>query len=436
MSKYNLAKIKLFLTTILVFIQSCFHGKPNWIESRPQNVQYYHGIGFASLLESDNPKELARQYAINEIASQIKINISSNMEVIVFDFNGSVENTVNSVTKSRFNLLIPELEFIDYFELHNGIYYYVRLNKERYKISVQRLRLNAVETAMNFIDKADKVLSAESFELIQKAWIEILPFNDEPISVTFNGEEWYLYALIKDRIYSYLNRLNVKIELDKQVLKTFIDKRNYLTINVYDNMKKGIAGIPIKLNLPNETLTLYTNNNGALNHSMIVNSQTGVFEVLYGVDVVILLKDFKLGDNALDIRSKIGSESFEVVPSKATIVSNEINHGMILEKPILEPFVEEYFSGVLEFGDNPPEIKILIDSNTIKKSKRMGNNFPYFSFGNTNLKFVNTKNNVQIFSTQILDIKGADFHSQEVAGLRAYENMLIELGERLVKIDN
>ena len=182
MTKYNPAIIKLFLTTILIFIQSCFYGKPNWIESRPQNVQYYHGIGFASSLESDNPKELARQYAITEIASQIKINISSNMEVIVSDFNGSMENTINSVTESRFNLLIPELEFIDYFELNNGIYYYVRLNKERYEISIQRLRLNAIETAINFIDKADKVLSAESFEFIQKAWIEILPFNDEPIS--------------------------------------------------------------------------------------------------------------------------------------------------------------------------------------------------------------------------------------------------------------
>ena len=49
---------------------------------------------------------------IQEISSQIKVNISSEMDIVVTDFNGSVDNVISSVMKSRSDLILPELEFI------------------------------------------------------------------------------------------------------------------------------------------------------------------------------------------------------------------------------------------------------------------------------------------------------------------------------------
>ena len=65
------------------------------------------------------------------------------------------------------------------------------------------------------------------------------------------------------------------------------------------------------------------------------------------------------------------------------------------------------------------------------RSKRAGNNFPYFSYGNASIVFIDAGTNEQFFSSAVSDVKGADFFSQETAGMRAYEKMALELVSEL-----
>ena len=70
---------------------------------------------------------------------------------------------------------------------------------------------------------------------------------------------------------------------------------------------------------------------------------------------------------------------------------------------------------------------IKIDANTAKRSERAGNNFPYFSYGSASIAFVDATTNEQFFSSVVSDVKGADFYSQETAGIRSYEKMVVKL---------
>ena len=113
---------------------------------------------------------MAKEYAIHEISSQIKVNISSEMDIVVTDFNGSVDNVISSVMKSRSDLILPELEFIGQYKTKRGLYFYIRLNKVKYNAAMVRLRANARETALDYITEADHNFGVRYLKLIQKAW--------------------------------------------------------------------------------------------------------------------------------------------------------------------------------------------------------------------------------------------------------------------------
>ena len=127
---------------IFSFFVSCISNPPMWIEKRPIDNEFWHGIGYASK-KDESFMDIARERAMNEIGSQIKINIKSELDVVVKDYNGSVENTISSISKSRVNLLLPELEVVNTYETKTGMYYYMRLNKALYKSAMERLKENA-----------------------------------------------------------------------------------------------------------------------------------------------------------------------------------------------------------------------------------------------------------------------------------------------------
>ena len=70
----------------------------------------------------------------------------------------------------------------------------------------------------------------------------------------------------------------------------------------------------------------------------------------------------------------------------------------------------------------------------MKKQRKILNvlrDFPYFSYGYASIVFIDAGTNEQFFSSAVSDIKGADFYSQETAGMRAYEKMALELVSEL-----
>ncbi len=75
-----------FLIFLCLIIFSCSSSSPSWLNLRPQDPLDWHGIGYAAFDNNENPNSLAKEYAIQEISSQIKVNISSEMNIMVTDF--------------------------------------------------------------------------------------------------------------------------------------------------------------------------------------------------------------------------------------------------------------------------------------------------------------------------------------------------------------
>ena len=154
------------------------------------------------------------------------------MDIFVTDFNGSVDNVISSVMKSRSDLILPELEFIGQHKTKRGLYFYVRLNRVKYNAAMVRLRANAKETALEYIREADKDFGARSLKLMQKAWQEILPFNDEPIEVIYDSQVTHLYTLIKRKLFEFQDRIQLEAIIDKKMVRTLVDRKNSIIISV------------------------------------------------------------------------------------------------------------------------------------------------------------------------------------------------------------
>ena len=424
------SKISVILLTILFYL-SCANTPPTWVSSRPNDSNYWHGVGF-SASELPDHKNLAKESAIREISSQIKINISSEMEVVIRDDNGSINNMVSSVMKSRVNLMLPELELVGNHSSKEGSYVYFRLNKKKYYEAMDRLRMNAENTALAYIRDAEKKYGINSFYLIQKAWQEILPFNDEPMIVNYKNETVLLYTLIKQKLEEFNHRLIIKGELENKKIRTLVDRENTLTIFVNDRLSnKPLANVPIKVTLPNGQVTLMSKKNGRINYKFKGLTLASSFDILFQLDQKKVFKDLGLIKEILPMNKNVFSITMHIVPSRVSIKSFEKNLDKPMKRKMLEPVIKKIFNNKLEFVIENPDFYIIIESNTIQKADRIGNNYPYFVYGNAKINFKDSKTNEEFFTYVISDVKGADFGSQMVAGIRSYEKMEVELLSRL-----
>ena len=420
-----------FLIFLCLFTFSCSSSSPSWLNSRPQDPLYWHGIGYAAFDNNKNPNSLAKEYAIQEISSQIKVNISSEMNIVVTDFNGSIDNAVTSVMQSRVDLLLPELEFVGNFKDKSGIYFYARLNKSKYQAAMERLRENAKVTIINYLRDAENEFGLQSFKIIQKAWKEIIPFTDEPIIVNIDGNDFNLYSLIKQKLEKFNRRIILKGKLEKELMKTFIDRNNSISIEVRDaNTNKLLPGVPISISIFDTEQVIYSDEKGTARKVIKPIFDPGSFEIKFQLDKESLWSE---DNHGLEFDPSSYSISVNVLPANGIIISSEKNLGKLMEQNIIEPFLKKMLNASVEYVDNNADFVIRIESDTEERSKRVNVKFPYFVFGKAIITFIENSNHKEFFSIQVSNIKGGDFDSRKIAGLRSYDKMMKEIMAQLEK---
>ena len=124
----------------------------------------------------------------------------------------------------------------------------------------------------------------------------------------------------------------------------------------------------------------------------------------------------------------------KVIPSRVMIRSEEKNLNKVMTSPILEPVIKELLSDYVEFVNNKPDFYINIDANTLVKSQIVESGYPFFSYGNASVTFVDFENDREFFVSTLSDVKGGDFGSQRTAGIRAYDQMKVEIIQELQEI--
>ncbi len=246
--------------------------RPSWVSSKPVEGNAYSGIGMAYKSSGSDFIAIAKNNALNDLASEISVNISSNslFYQIEQDDNLRAEFQANTRLKSKENL--EGYELVASYENANEYWVYYKLNKAQFLTLKEKRLQNAIGLAKQFYTNSvqfkEQGLFAESIKFNIKALAALKDYLADPITTTWNDQEVFIIP----ELYSNLQETVSSIKLippqtsiaTKRGQAISSSQLYFLATN-----KNGdkLAGLPVYFFYSGQRITnnqLYTNANGVV----------------------------------------------------------------------------------------------------------------------------------------------------------------------------
>ncbi|MGZ3921674.1 MAG: LPP20 family lipoprotein, partial [Bacteroidia bacterium] len=124
---------------------------PLWVSARPNNGFKYVGIGFADKSKSSGYQMEAKKNALYDLASEIKVDISSNSVLYTVQNNNTFNENFNSLIKLSSSDNIEGYNLIDTYENDKQYWVYYTLDKAEYANIKAQKKQQTVTKASNLI---------------------------------------------------------------------------------------------------------------------------------------------------------------------------------------------------------------------------------------------------------------------------------------------
>lgn len=438
----------LFILVLLASIVFAQKTKPSWIEQRPVDAEYYIGIGYASKVKNPTDyQKLARDNALSDIASQIKVQISSSVIQQVVEKAGMLAEDFKSYVRSSTKAELEGYELVDSWENNEDYWVYYRLSKAKFA-QLRSTRLKKAKTlALDMFKRARANEASKNFDKALLFYFQAIPpiekYVNEPLEVDMGGQRVYLF----NEIYSSLQRIlsGIKMRTLKAEFKGKLGQPIAEPLKVKVTYVEGTISIPVK-NIPIE-FAFIRGSGDLMKHA---------FSDAQGIAKTQVLR-INSSDNLQIIQAKInlnklinqenpslvlkGILSSLVAPSArfmiyvsgltAYIESQERVLGKPVEIKQLEPALKNILgSKGFAFVDSPSKADYLIK---IKAGARKGAEIYglHSSFLNLSFSVIDLKSGMEIYKKGLDNIKGIDLN-YEKAGIKALSNAAKEIDKKLI----
>ena len=209
----------LFLLVLIACsprVQQPVDTKPAWLSAKPSQPGYYTGIGHSTKLGNNNYVQEAKKSALEDLVSEIKVNVSSSSVLSTFEDNSKFREQYEQIIKTTAADEIEEFEQAGAWEDATNYWVYYRLSISRYRQIKEEQKRNAVILATDYLEKAQKAdtegerLQALGFYF--QAFRSIEKYLGEAIAVTVNGKDILLVNEIYASIQGLLDKIQLKVE--------------------------------------------------------------------------------------------------------------------------------------------------------------------------------------------------------------------------------
>ena len=418
---------RYFLFVICLFIKCASNPVSTTLDSW-QEIQdeenYWYGIAIISKSSSiNNIQETARNQAIAEIASQIKININQDFKRIVEEKNYNINDYSLQVVNSRINMNIEDIEIVNFKNNHDSYMLLARLSKDKYYDNIERKRNNSKTLALEYISKAISP-TLLSFESLVKAEDAIFPYLDYPIYVKYKNGTKNLYTLIHSIRNELIERIMIIPETKEISLKNLVGETQSVIVTVIDSKTNlPLPSIPLISILNDKRNQCSTDKSGKCQFFINKPSFTKEITQFYKINIDRgTLYQAEANFNYLDSQIILHLE-----PINIYLEISEENLGKKISHPYIEPILKEYF--MTEFHSNFINDKENYDINIkVNVSTRANTNKPnefgiYQTFADATIDIKINNQEESILQVSINDIQGADFTSFSEAGHKALEKI-------------
>lgn len=225
--------------------------KPSWLKSEPYQDGYYTGIGHSAKQGNTNYIQAAKKSALDDLASDIKVNVNSQSMLSVFEADNKLTEKYEQIIKTTATDEIEEFELVDAWEDPNNYWVYYRLSIARYRQIKEEQKRNATTLATDYLQKArDAERAGERLQAVSfyfQAFRSIEKYLGEAIRVNIDGKD----VLLANEIYASIQGVLDKITLKADPSEIAINRRlqqsgqSVVTMASYKDLGKPAGGLSL-----------------------------------------------------------------------------------------------------------------------------------------------------------------------------------------------
>ncbi len=226
--------------------------RPHWVQGKPSSSVYFYGIGLAQKTpENYEYLEVARKNALNDLASEIQVNVSSNSILYTLErdykFHSEFIETITTTT----SLDLEGYEMTDSWESENQYWVFYRLNRADYYAKKEAEKQAVLKNAADFFTsglkawKNQQVLSA--FDLQLRALSVMKPYWAESNEYDIDGQNLLLDNVILQQIQNMANQMRLQAAPKKVTLHLGNRFKTVCEITAVDlQSSNGLIGLPLR----------------------------------------------------------------------------------------------------------------------------------------------------------------------------------------------
>lgn len=415
---------------------------PLWVSNRPNNGMKFVGIGVGDKTKGGDYRMEAKKNALYDLASEIKVDISTNSVLYTVQNNNNFSENFNSLIKLSNSDNIEGYTLVDAYENDKQYWVYYQLDRQEYLDQKARKKQQVITRAANliaasFYDEKNKDFSSSLKKRIQ-AFGVLSPYLSEEINfdaAQTNGIKnvFDLTNLIQQQLQS----ITVAAQKTIPNLKPYQASYSPLVYRLELTGKTPLQNFPLLVRSEQDQISVNetsgTNTNGEVQvkvttvepvNQMVAFSLNPDISTLMGSDSVgragiTLLQQF-VQTPSLRVQANVSNVTIY-------ISSIEKNFGKPTGLNAIETFIKQRFSGQeVRLTDQPTEADYIIEalsetqedisSDVLEKNY----NIKLASL-QINLQLKNKATNEVLYKTQVNDIYGYA-NSAEKAGLNAYSS--------------
>ena len=241
----------LLLTLVLCSI--ALSQGPDWVQKRPIIPGFYVGIGMA---QKNRPAaeytEAAKNIALNDIASQISVSISSDVLRKVFETQDKLGEEFLSQIRASAKADIEGVQLIDTYEGGNDYWVYYKLSRAEYEARRAAKIKNAVASSLDRFSSGRRSEKegnpAQALGQYAQAFEPIKEYLAEPLEVQQDGRSVFLVNEIYNSLQGLLNRVELNTTGGARAAKIgrAVKPDLELTATLGDKGTLPIARLPVR----------------------------------------------------------------------------------------------------------------------------------------------------------------------------------------------
>ena len=225
--------------------------KPAWLRTTPFSDGYYTGIGHSVKDGSNNYIQSAKKSALDDLVSQIKVNVSSTSVLHQLEVDKKLTEQYEQIIQTTAVDEIEEFELVDAWEDNSNYWVYYRLSIARYRQIKEEQKRNATILAKDYVMKArDAEQGGERLQAMRfyfQAFRSVEKYLGDAIKVTIDDKEVLLVNEIYAAIQGILSKIVLKVDPAEIALNRRINQteQTVMAIATYKDVHKPVPELPL-----------------------------------------------------------------------------------------------------------------------------------------------------------------------------------------------